>query len=221
MNPYSFDNIARSISTSKKTPLRKGLVVISAFACTVAILASGAANATQKPTSPDHLEDIRMEARGHAKALGGALKARLQQAIKRGGLEAGVAECKLVAEPIAQSLSNEGWTVGRTALKVRNPNNKADDWEQTQLAHFAEQLSQKLPGPLEAMHVDEQTGEVRYMKAIQTGQVCTACHGNNIAPDLYSTIKEAYPNDEATGFDVGSLRGAFSLTYLPPKPQAD
>jgi hypothetical protein len=221
MNRYSFDNIATSNSTSKKTSSRKALKVISGFACAITILAAGAANATQKPVSSANLEEFRKEARGHAKSLGGALKARLQQAIKHGGLEAGVEECKLVAEPIAESLSNEGWTVGRTALRVRNPNNTPDSWEQTQLANFAEQLSQKLPGPFEALHVDEQTGELRYMKAIQTGQVCTACHGNNIAPDVYHAIKKAYPNDEAIGFDVGSLRGAFSLTYSPSMPQAD
>ena len=55
-----------------------------------------------------------------------ALKSRLQQAIQSGGLEAGVNECQIAAAPIALALSQNGWEVGRTALKVRNPNNAAD-----------------------------------------------------------------------------------------------
>ena len=160
-------------------------------------------------------EDKLNQARSNAKALGGALKSRLQQAISKGGLEAGVEECYVAAGPIAEALKKDGWTVGRTALQVRNQDNQPDAWEETQLHEFADALSKQLPMPLEASQWNEETGELRYMSAIVTGQVCTACHGNNVAPAVLDIIKEKYPEDTATGLAPGSLRGAFTLTYSP------
>lgn len=156
-----------------------------------------------------------IEARQYTKALGGALKARLQKAIAQGGLVEGVDACKLEAGPIAKAISGNGWAVGRTALRVRNPANTPDTWERQQLIAFSNQLSAKLDGSLEAIHYDSATGEFRYMKAIKTGEICTACHGHSIAPNVRAAIHEAYPEDEAVGFDVGTLRGAFTLTYTP------
>jgi len=163
------------------------------------------------------------EARANTKSLGGALKHRLQQAVKSGGLEAGVDECHLAAEPIARDLSNNGWTVRRTALKVRNPNNTPDDWEREQLEVFAQVLNEQLQqhekapatAPLEATQYNEITGEFRYMRAIPTQQVCMACHGEIVAPSVKARIDKHYPHDQATGFTLGELRGAFTLTYSP------
>ena len=162
-----------------------------------------------------------IEARTNAKALGRALKSRLQQAIANGGFEAGVNECYVAAGPIAESLSQNGWHVGRTALKVRNPTNEPDEWETMQLHEFADALSKQLPMPLEATYWNEQNGEFRYMSAIVTEQICTGCHGNNIAPAIEEVIKQKYPDDRATGFEVGSLRGAFTLTYTDPQIDSD
>ena len=165
------------------------------------------------------------EARMHAKALGAALQEKLKQAIQSGGLEEGVSACHLAAEPIATALSVEGWTVGRTALKVRNPNNSPDAWEQAQLTMFAEQLAKRVElasdngetpsskKPLEATHFDKASNTFRYMMAIETKPVCTACHGSDISPTVKEVIDTHYPHDQATGFDIGSLRGAFTLIF--------
>ena len=161
------------------------------------------------------------EARIHAKALGGALKSRLQQAIQSKGLEAGVNECQVAAAPIAQALSQNGWEIGRTALKVRNINNQADQWEREQLAWFSQLLNKAKhekvapKRPLETYQYDSESGEFRYMMAIEQGQVCMACHGDNVAPAVKQSILKHYPNDQATGFELGDLRGAFTITYTP------
>jgi len=165
---------------------------------------------------PETHEQKIVEARTHAQALGGALKSRLQQAIANGGFEAGVNECYIAAGPIAKQLSQNGWQVGRTALKVRNPENQPDEWETMQLHKFADALSKQQPMPIEASDWNEQKGEFRYMSAIVTQPLCTGCHGNNVAPDIEKVIKQRYPEDRATGFEVGSLRGAFTLTYSEP-----
>jgi hypothetical protein len=179
------------------------------IACLSAVIVSGHSVAITAP--PEKVN----EARVHAKALGGALKATLKQAIQTNGLEEGIRACHLTAGPIAQGLSVNGWKVGRTALKVRNLDNAPDTWEREQLNAFAQALAANVPGPLEAIQYNENTGQMRYMSAIKTDQVCTACHGNDISPSVQKAINAAYPDDQAIGFDVGSLRGAFTLTYSP------
>lgn len=52
----------------------------------------------------------------------------------------------------------------------------------------------------------------RYMKAIPLGELCANCQGTDIAPDLAAAIRAKYPQDQATGFKVGELRGAFTLS---------
>ena len=195
------------------------LVVISLLASSAHSLAD--TTTANEQQSENSVQEKIKEARLHAKALGGALKSRLQQAIQSGGLEAGVNECQLEAAPIALALSQNGWEVGRTALKVRNPNNAADQWEREQLAWFSQLLTKAKQDnlapkrPIETYQYDSESGEFRYMMAIEQGQVCMACHGANVAPSVKQSILKHYPNDQATGFELGELRGAFTLSYTP------
>ncbi|CAI4172334.1 conserved exported hypothetical protein [Alteromonas macleodii] len=195
------------------------LVAISLLASSAHSLAD-TVTANEKKSENSVQEKVK-EARLHAKALGGALKSRLQQAIQSGGLEAGVNECQIAAAPIGLALSQNGWEVGRTALKVRNPNNAADQWEREQLAWFSQLLTKAKQDnlapkrPIETYQYDSESGEFRYMMAIEQGQVCMACHGANVAPSVKQSILKHYPNDQATGFELGELRGAFTLSYTP------
>jgi hypothetical protein len=50
------------------------------------------------------------------------------------------------------------------------------------------------------------------MKAIPTGEVCLACHGSDITPEVAAAIDERYPDDMARGYSLGDVRGAFSLS---------
>ena len=52
----------------------------------------------------------------------------------------------------------------------------------------------------------------RYMKAIPAGELCLTCHGKELAPDLAAKLRELYPDDQATGFSLGEIRGAFTIT---------
>ena len=195
------------------------LVAISLLASSAHSLAD-TVTANEKKSENSVQEKVK-EARLHAKALGGALKSRLQQAIQSGGLEAGVNECQIAAAPIGLALSQNGWEVGRTALKVRNPNNAADQWEREQLAWFSQLLTKAKQDnlapkrPIETYQYDSESGKFRYMMAIEQGQVCMACHGANVAPSVKQSILKHYPNDQATGFELGELRGAFTLSYTP------
>jgi hypothetical protein len=57
------------------------------------------------------------------------------------------------------------------------------------------------------------------MRAIPMEPLCTTCHGKTLAPDVAAAIAKAYPNDQATGFEPGQLRGAVSVVW-PATPAA-
>lgn len=59
-----------------------------------------------------------------------------------------------------------------------------------------------------------ENGEQNYMRAIVMQPQCLACHGSAVAKPLKQAIAEKYPNDQATGFEVGDLRGAFLIKWL-------
>jgi hypothetical protein len=55
---------------------------------------------------------------------------------------------------------------------------------------------------------------LRYMKAILMSGLCLACHGSKLADDLSNKVNELYPNDQATGFKLGDICGAFTLQKI-------
>ena len=166
------------------------------------------------------------QSRQLALQLGGQLKGELTKAIADGGPIAAINVCYLRAPEIAAQLSQaSGARVGRTALRVRNPSNAPDELERTVLEQFAADLgSGPVDRPLEAVFEIRRGDAVerRYMRAIPTDALCLTCHGKTIAPELAAAIARDYPRDQATGFELGQLRGAFSVVWpapsLPPAP---
>ena len=150
------------------------------------------------------------------KAFAGALKGELQQAIEAGGPPNAIEVCKRIAPDIAETKSvQQGWDVGRTSLKLRNPDNVPDEWEREVLIGFeARKAEGQDATKLEHYAFVEQDGArvFRYMKAIPTADVCLACHGGALAPEVTAALAERYPEDRATGFKQGDIRGAFTIT---------
>ncbi|TPV93265.1 MAG: DUF3365 domain-containing protein [Myxococcales bacterium FL481] len=155
------------------------------------------------------------EARAKASELAQRLQAQLQAAMASGGPSAAVKACQAVAPAVAAELSREGWTVRRTATRLRNPANAPDEWERAALSGFEQRLGAgEAAGELETFKLNRNgpNTSFRYAKAIVTRPVCTTCHGQAIAPAVVATLDELYPLDQARGFAEGSLRGMFSLT---------
>ena len=150
------------------------------------------------------------EARQQADRLGGALQQTLRDTIMAQGVEAGIDVCHVEAPEIAARLSSEVWDVGRTALRLRNPDNAPTAWQHQQLLVMQETPVQE-GRPVEAMRVVEQEGGhvFEYLRAIPMQEACMACHGPAIDEAVLQTIARRYPDDEATGFLPGELRGAF------------
>lgn len=164
-------------------------------------------------TSATDLDAKKIESRMAIKAFGGALKTELVAAMKAGGPVKAIGVCNTEAPIIADKISATGpLTVSRTSLKTRNADNTPNDWQTTVLNDFdaAKAVGEK-PSNLEyAEIVDTDDGqEFRYMKAIPTGDVCLKCHGTQVNDKVTSRLKELYPEDKATGYHKGDLRGAF------------
>lgn len=184
--------------------------LFAAFCLALILLMSG--NATAETTEAERANQSRLLVQDFAKTL----KGKLVQAIESGGPAAAVDVCHAAAPEIAAAKSAaSGWRVGRTALKLRNPENAPDAWERNVLEAFLAKADQGADlSKLERYETVSQNGKrvFRYMKAIPVGKPCLTCHGPAVKADLVQSIKEHYPDDQATGFKLGELRGAFTIT---------
>ena len=154
--------------------------------------------------------------RAVVKEFAGSLRAALKGALEEGGPPEGLSVCQETAPSIAAFHAEKtGWRVGRTSLKARNPKNAPDAWERRVMTEFeTRKLAGEDPAKLEFAEVVG-TGDqraFRYMKAIPTGKPCLACHGKVLAPEIETKIQSLYPADQATGFAIGDIRGAFTIT---------
>ena len=160
-------------------------------------------------------EQLTQKSRAAVKALGGELKSTLQKSMKADGPVKSITLCHTVASPITNAVSDaQGLKISRTSLKYRNQNNKPDAWEESVLKQFEQRkASGEAADKIEFGEVSELDGQqvFRYMKAIPTGDVCLNCHGGNIAEPVAAELNALYPNDMATGFNKGDIRGAFTV----------
>lgn len=145
-----------------------------------------------------------------------SLQGELFAAMKDGGPVKALEVCRSRAPEIAKNVSTgTPWKIGRTSAKTRNAANAPDAWEAAKLEEFRKRLAGgEEMAALEAWEIVETDGKrsFRYAKAIGTSSPCLACHGTDLKPEVAAKLKELYPDDRATGFASGQLRGAFSVS---------
>jgi len=167
--------------------------------------------------SADYDEEADLEqARQATAAFGKALKSELLTAMKSGGPITAIEVCNTQAPAIARAVSLEqDVQISRVSLKNRNPENAPSSWQTRVLEMFeARKQSGEPPNSLtwhETVPV-ESGHEFRFMQAIPTGGPCLQCHGVAIDPAVAEKLAAFYPEDKATGFRQGDLRGAFVVT---------
>jgi hypothetical protein len=135
-------------------------------------------------------------------ALFTQLSSRLMEVMSSQGPTAAILVCQQEAPKIASEVSaTQGLQIGRTGVRLRNPKNKPPQWAtslieaQTDTPTFAK-LS---------------NGHAAALLPIMLQIQCLMCHGpkEQIAPEIQEQLTKLYPNDEATGFTEGELRGWF------------
>ncbi len=202
------------------TLLSRAVRISLPVALPVALLLSSPATRADA-TPPADLDAAFLQS---TRAMAGELVSRLGQTLKNAiandGLVAAVSVCKEVAPAIAAELSaTHQASVKRVGTRARNPaTGVPNGWQKEALTQFEQRLAKgDKPAELEYWQVaDKGNGqrELRYAKAILVQPMCVSCHGarEDIPAPLAEKLRLEYPQDEATGYSVGKLRGAVVVT---------
>jgi hypothetical protein len=191
------------------------LVVLALGVARAATVASGG----DAPAPPPEATVAAARARADAAAeeLTKTLMERLTRALAEGGPEAAVRVCGDVAQDLTRTIgAREGLALRRTALRVRNPANAPDAFERRWLERAeAAMRAGEVAVPLyELTEGAAGARELRHLRPIVfPGGACTQCHGPEeaIPATVRRLLRARYPDDRATGFVPGDLRGAISV----------
>ena len=142
------------------------------------------------------------------------LSSNLQSAIQQGGVSNALPYCSLAAAPLtAEMASKHGVSIRRVTHKPRNPAGRADATELVVLHHFETAVTgTNLPPPVVTnLTVNTVTF---FSPIVLNNELCLKCHGElgtDISTENAAVIQRLYPHDEATGFKLGQLRGAWRI----------
>jgi hypothetical protein len=134
-----------------------------------------------------------------------ALLARLKAAMDSGGPAAAVEVCRTEARAIAGAVAEkQGIELGRTSHRVRNPANAPRPW-----ARAVVEGSAGVKASTETLRTVDLGDRVGVLRPIGTAETCTRCHGaaDEVRRNIGVILASAYPQDLATGFAPGDLRG--------------
>lgn len=196
-------------------PIRKNYLLVFLLALSMLYACQ-----SEKAPGQDHAgnfdESVYLEkGKAIASASFAALSVQLQAAMQEGGLPKAVEYCQLQAYSLTDSLSElHQATIRRTSLQVRNPLNLPNDREKAVLEEYAHGVEQGKPlAPIVAA-LDE--GQIAFYAPIKVNAFCLQCHGKvgeSLREADYGVIKERYPDDQATGYQDGDLRGMWSIRF--------
>ncbi len=161
-------------------------------------------------------------ARAAADSLGQDLMGLLLRELERGGPEAAVAVCADSAQVRTARHSRDGLVVRRIGTRVRNPRNAPDSLEARVLAALeAERAAGRAAHEVVEVARAGAGWELRLLRPITLLDRCTTCHGDDtqIPPAARALIRSRYPDDRATGYAPGDLRGAVSVRVALPAPR--
>lgn len=168
-------------------------------------------------------EDALERARRISSELTDRVRNLLISELEKGGFEGAARVCSEVAQQVTDDFAAEsGHSVRRVSVKYRNEKDAPDAYERRLLAQFERQNRQgKLPGESAVFVRAKDRTILRYLKPIRMGRMCLTCHGDpgQIPPPVRQMIAQKYPNDRATGYREGDLRGAVSVKIEIPTPR--
>ena len=146
------------------------------------------------------------------KNLGG----NLIKHMKEGGPQQAIPFCNTAAQPLTEEVARKyNVLIKRTSHKIRNENNKPTKAEETILKQYLTLISNNNK-ELKPIVSKDKEGKVHFYAPIKLEAKCLACHGTigkEVTTKTDSILKALYPNDKATGFKTGDLRGIVSITF--------
>lgn len=188
------------------------------FLCLGAVLSAGGS------PLPPH-ERAAKTAKEAVHRLHTMMKSRVKPKMKEGGVPAAAAFCAEESYKMIEQLDRElgpDVSIKRVSLRNRNPASYPLPEEEDIVRAFEliEASDAYLPKAIVQM-VDARTYKV-YLPATMSSRNCKKCHGteSEIDPAVRSYLKERYPQDRATGFRSGQVRGAVIVTVTTTNGEA-
>ncbi len=184
-------------------------------ACSPSNQEADAGDADEAPLTGAERQQIIDAGKTIAQATFAELSSNLAVALSEGGVENAVQYCNLVAYPLVDSLSEvHDAIIRRTSLQVRNPRNQPSQAERVVLQAYHEQATQGDELTPRVERLDNQ--RIAFYAPIKIQPLCLQCHGKvgeDVQEPDYALIRELYPQDQATGYELGELRGMWSITF--------
>ncbi|MDR9417658.1 DUF3365 domain-containing protein [Gracilimonas sp.] len=178
------------------------LVLLAFFGC------KNSNNKLSKKLSSEEFSSYESTGSKLATSTQKVLASNLVVAIEENGVSEAIEFCNIQAIPLTDSMSVELEAhIKRVTDQPRNPNNLANESEMEYIQSAKTTLQN---GQDVTPSVRQTNGTVTGYYPIITNQLCMQCHGNEgsqINDETLTKIKELYPNDKATGYEVGQLRG--------------
>lgn len=148
------------------------------------------------------------------------LMGSLQKAVAEKGFEGALEFCNVNASPILMELDEKhGVSIRRTSTRARNKANLPTEEELPILEAYQYNVENGIKNESNIQRIEG--GEVLlYTKAIiVSSEFCLSCHGdpaNDIEETVLRRIDSLYSEDLARNFEIGNLRGMWSLK-IPKK----
>jgi len=140
--------------------------------------------------------------------MGQRLMGRVSEAVAAEGHAHAIDVCRIEADPIAMQVAEQRQiAIGRTSARLRNPDNQPPEWARAHVNSDA-QTALVARGP------DSTIGT---LLPIFLAAPCMACHGpqEQLDASVTEALAQWYPDDQATGFGKGDLRGWFWVEAGP------
>jgi hypothetical protein len=155
--------------------------------------------------APDAMRPAIERAEAGMTALQLALQGKLMEAMAAEGPVAAMRICSREAYMLsAATAEQQGIAIGRTSHALRNPENAPRPWAADLVARGKGQRFAAAHGW--AVDLGDRIGVLQPIEARDT---CIICHGapTQLPQEIGAAVKQAYPDDRATGFAPGDLRG--------------
>jgi hypothetical protein len=172
-------------------------------------------SAAGEPVEPALMDDSTAIAIGSTAAgrLAGGLIGPLTAAVEAGGPAGAIDFCSREALTLTAVIQDSigGVDLKRTTLRPRNPANAPDPLERAVLDDLHVRAARGEPLPDHVLqHVD---GATRFYRPLRVQPLCVRCHGtaDQLDPSVAAILRERYPNDLATGYRDGDLRGVIRV----------
>lgn len=193
----------------------RGFVVNSLKKISFITIALVLSSHTLQAKKCDETKEIKKIGKESAGTLVKTLGKNMKMKMKSGGLIPALNFCSNEAYALTNEVNQKlpkGVSVKRISAQSRNPLNTPSQSELQVLESLEKLKSLNVVLPKGVVQkVTEKT--FKYYKPLLIKKpVCLQCHGNIVNEDVKNAIASKYPNDKATGYKFGDLRGAVVVT---------